>query len=145
MIKAACHCGAVRFEIAEAPTWVLDCNCTLCRRYGALWAYYRGADQAKLVRRPDPEATATYLWGDCEIATHHCRACGCITHIEAVNADPPVIFGVNARMIPGLDPAKVVLRQVDNGHSGFFWTKSDEPPMASNHPPMPPPGPDDWR
>ena len=49
MIKPACHCGAVRFEIAEPPEWVLDCNCTLCRRYGAMWSYYHGADQAKLV------------------------------------------------------------------------------------------------
>ena len=38
-MRGACHCEAVRFEIAEPPEWVLDCNCTLCRRYGALWAY----------------------------------------------------------------------------------------------------------
>jgi hypothetical protein len=37
MIRAACHCTAVRFEIAEPPEWVLDCNCTICRRYGGLW------------------------------------------------------------------------------------------------------------
>ena len=40
---------------------------------------------------------------------------------------------------------KVRLRRIDNGHSGFFWTRSDEPVVASRHPPMPPPGPDDWR
>jgi len=141
MIRAACHCGAVRFEIARAPDWVLDCNCTLCRRYGALWAYYRGADQALLLSKPDREATDTYLWGDRSIASHHCRTCGCITHIETAEGEP-VIFGVNARMMVGLDPAKVKLRQVDNGHTGFFWTVSDAPVIASNHPPMPP---DDWR
>lgn len=26
MIRAACHCTAVRFAIARPPTWVLDCN-----------------------------------------------------------------------------------------------------------------------
>lgn len=61
MIKAACHCGAVRFEIAKAPVWVLDCNCTLCRRYGGLWSYYVGANQALLLRVPDADATQTYL------------------------------------------------------------------------------------
>jgi len=145
MIKAACHCGAVRFEISEAPTWVLDCNCTICRRYGALWSYYRGADQAQLVKTPSPEATFTYLWGDRAIAFHHCKTCGCTTHMEAMDPWPRMIFGVNARMMLGLDPASVALRQVDNGHSGFFWTKSDEPVIASRHPPMPAPGPDDWR
>jgi hypothetical protein len=145
MIKAACHCGAVRFEIAEAPTWVLDCNCTLCRRYGALWSYYRDPDQAKLLKKPATDVTSTYLWADREIAFHHCRTCGCLTHMEALNAAPPVIFGVNARMMLGLDPARVRLRQIDNGHTGFFWTTSDEPPIPSRHPEMPPPGPDDWR
>ena len=118
MIRAACHCGAVRFEIAEPPEWVLDCNCTICRRYGALWSYYHPPDHAKLLVRPDPDATDVYLWGDRGLAFHHCRTCGCITHF-AVAADG-FIFGVNARMMAGLDPSKVMIRQKDNSHSGFF-------------------------
>src|SRR4051812_4404677 len=144
MIRAACHCGAVRFEITERPTWVMDCNCTLCRRYGALWSYYHGADQAKLLSCPPPEASDRYLWSDRAIASCRCKTCGCLTHIETAD-DKAVIFGVNARMMIGLDPAQVKVRQVDNGHTGYFWTTSDEPVIASKHPPMPPPGPDDWR
>lgn len=146
MIKAACHCTAVRFEIAKAPAWVLDCNCTLCRRYGALWTYYhRDGGQAQLVSTPSPEATETYMWLDRELAFHRCRICGCITHMEAVALNPPLIYGVNARMMVGLDPSQVKLLQVDNGHSGFFWTTSQEPRLVSSHPPPPPIGPDDWR
>lgn len=146
MIKAACHCTAVRFEIAKAPDWVLDCNCTLCRRYGALWSYYhRDGGQALLVRKPDPGTTETYLWLDEDLAFHRCRQCGCVTHMEAVKLDPPLIYGVNARMMLGLDPAGVKVIQVDNGHTGHFWTRSDEPRRESRHPPMPPLGPDDWR
>jgi hypothetical protein len=144
MMKAACHCGAVRFEVESPPAWVLDCNCTLCRRYGALWAYPR-AGQVKVLKMPDPDATETYLWNDRSLAFHHCRTCGCITHMQAVDVDPPALYGLNVRMMLGLDPAKVSVRQVDNGHSGFFWTRSDEPRIPSRHPPMPPPGPDDWR
>lgn len=144
MIKAACHCTAVRFRISEWPAWVLDCTCTLCRRYGALWCYYDLADQeAKLVGKPDPAATEVYTWQNGDIEFHRCRGCGCVTHM--IGGDPKIIFGVNARLILGLDPAKTVLRQVDNGHTGFFWTKSDAAPIPSRHPPMPPPGPDDWR
>jgi hypothetical protein len=143
MIRAACHCEAVKFEIAEPPAWVLDCNCTLCRRYGALWTYFRGADQAKLLRTPDAASTDTYLWGDREIAFHRCRTCGCVTHISAVTSG--AVFGVNARMMAALDPATVVVRQIDNSHSGFFWTASPNPPIESRHPPMPKPGPEDWR
>src|SRR5579859_549976 len=143
-MKGACHCGAVRFELAEAPAWVLDCNCTICRRLGGLWAYPR-LGTAKIVSAPDPDATEGYLWGDRMLAFQHCRTCGCVTHTTAVDVDPPAIFAVNARMLVGLDPATTQVRQVDNAHSGVFWTRSDTAPMASRHPRMPPPGPDDWR
>ncbi|HLI66847.1 MAG TPA: hypothetical protein VKU90_10835 [Caulobacteraceae bacterium] len=142
-MKAACHCGAVRYETTAPPAWVLDCNCTLCRRYGALWAYVRGREPVTLTLEPDPDATDTYMWGDNELAFHRCKVCGCMTHMRAVEAD--AIHGVNTRMMVGLDPAKVRVVQIDNGHSGFFWTRAAEAPLASNHPPMPRPGPDDWR
>jgi hypothetical protein len=146
MIKAACHCGAVRFEVSEAPAWVLDCNCTLCRRYGAMWSYYLDEEgQAKLLSKPDPATTATYTWLDHEIATHHCRTCGCITHAEAIARDPPAILALNARMMVGLDGANIEVRRIDNGHLGWFWTRDDGPIIPGRHPPMPPPGPDDWR
>jgi hypothetical protein len=142
MIRAACHCTAVRLEIAHAPSWVLDCNCTLCRRYGSLWAYYKPGE-VTLVAGGD--ATDRYLWGDKALAFHRCKECGCITHMTVVGTEPPFIRGINARMIPTLDPAKVPLVQIDNGHTGVFWTKSARPPMPGQHPKMDPPGPDDWR
>lgn len=142
MLRAACHCTAVRFEIEDLPTWVLDCNCTLCRRYGAIWAY------------PTPESvhflsdvTDTYEWqeGD-HLAFHRCTKCGCVTHMVAVNTEgKQVLYGINVRMIPTLDPASVELRQVDHGYTGWFWSHSEKPPRASHHPAMPPPGPEDWR
>ena len=144
-IKAACHCGAVRFAVAEAPKWVLDCSCTICRRYGGLWTYCIGEDPMTLVSRPVPTATATYSWLDHEIAFHHCRTCGCVTHFEAIDRDPPAIFGLNARMMLGLDGARIAIRRIDNGHVGWFWTRPDLPVIPGRHPPMPPPGPDDWR
>ena len=144
MIRAACHCEAVRFEIAEPPTWVVDCNCTICRRYGAMWSYYHaGPDQAKLLSKPDPAATEIYVWGERELGFHRCRTCGCVTHVEAIAGK--VIFIVNARMMAGLDPTEVRIVRMDNSHSGFFWTRPDEPVRASRHPPMPPPTFEDWR
>ena len=144
MIRAACHCTAVRFELEAQPEWVLDCNCTICRRYAALWIYPH-LGTVKILAPPDPDATDTYVWGDRELAFHRCRVCGCVTHFTAVETEPPTIYAVNARMILGLDPARTKVRQVDNGHTGVFWTASDQPRRPTRHPPMPPPGPDDWR
>ncbi len=142
MVRAACHCTAVRFEVAELPTWVLDCNCTICRRYGAIWAYPQ-AGHVTIVRGED--TMETYLWGDRSLAFNRCKECGCVTHMTAVDIDPPQIYGINVRMIPTLDPASMHVRQKDNGHTGFFWTRSDAPSEPSRHPKMDPPGPNDWR
>jgi hypothetical protein len=141
MLRAACHCTAVRFELATTPEWVLDCNCTLCRRYGALWAY---PEQGEVTFVQGAEATDTYMWNGRGLAFHRCRECGCVTHMM-VNEDPPWIYGINARMIPTLDPSSVRVRQKDNGHTGVFWTRSESAPEPSHHPKMDPPGPDDWR
>jgi hypothetical protein len=40
MLSATCHCGSVRIHVRRAPRTVTRCNCSICRRYGALWAYY---------------------------------------------------------------------------------------------------------
>ncbi|HEY5072454.1 MAG TPA: hypothetical protein VII63_10535 [Caulobacteraceae bacterium] len=77
MIEAECHCGAVRIEIAEAPSQLTDCNCSICRRLGVHWAYY-APREVTLIAASD--ATAAYVRGDRTLAFHHCRTCGCTTH-----------------------------------------------------------------
>lgn len=38
-LKGTCHCGAVRWTFEAPLESITACNCTTCRRYGALWAY----------------------------------------------------------------------------------------------------------
>jgi len=99
MIQASCHCGAVRLEIAAAPEIVTDCNCSICRRLGVLWAYY-APHQVEIVA--GPAATGAYSWGDKSLAFHHCRTCGCTTHWAPLPHRDQGRMGVNARL---MDPA----------------------------------------
>lgn len=39
MIKGSCHCGNAHWTLEGDPGSITICNCALCRRYGALWAY----------------------------------------------------------------------------------------------------------
>jgi len=39
MLKGSCHCGAAAWTLSGDPGSITACNCTLCCRYGALWAY----------------------------------------------------------------------------------------------------------
>lgn len=49
VLTGDCHCGACRWTLIGDPGPATACNCTLCRRYGALWAYdYEGGRIAVL-------------------------------------------------------------------------------------------------
>ena len=106
MIQSSCHCGAVTLEFGAAPTEVTDCSCSICRRYGVLWAYYPLASVS--VKGP----TDTYLWGDCSIAFHRCKTCGCVTHWSPVNRAEGRM-GVNTRLMPPEVLAKALVRHLD--------------------------------
>ena len=105
IIRASCHCGAVCLEIDAAPAEVTECNCSICRRYGVLWAYC-SPSQVRLV--PAGPATDIYMWDDRSIAFHRCRTCGYVTHWAAVKPGRDQT-GVNARL---MDPEVLTRAQV---------------------------------
>jgi len=34
-----CHCGEIRFEVTADISSVAACNCSICQKRGALWAF----------------------------------------------------------------------------------------------------------
>lgn len=97
MLSGSCHCGAVRMSVPTEPEWVASCNCSICRRTGALMAYY--PDDGSVRIEGD---TATYIHGDRMIALHHCPVCACHTHWETTGASYGRM-GVNARLLDGFE------------------------------------------
>lgn len=61
MLTAHCHCGAVEITIPRAPLDLTNCSCSICRRYGVLWAYFDSPEVSVIAA---PGATAGYAWGD---------------------------------------------------------------------------------
>jgi len=71
MLTGSCHCGRVRWSFDGDPGSATACNCTTCRRYGALWAYdWLGA------RIKTSGQTHKYLRGERELGFHFCPHCG---------------------------------------------------------------------
>jgi hypothetical protein len=94
MLSTTCHCGAIHIEIPRRPQQLTNCNCSICRRIGALWAYYKVSE----VRVTGyPENTAEYVWGDKTLRIVRCRDCGCVTHWEPLQPKADSRMGVNAR------------------------------------------------
>ena len=82
MIQGTCHCGAVTWRYEGLPESATACNCTVCRRYGVLWAYdYEG--EGIHVSGP----TQAYIWGSRSIGFHFCPTCGCVAYWRAIEAN----------------------------------------------------------
>lgn len=94
MLIGTCHCGAVQVEIPRRPRTLTNCNCSICRRYGVLWAYYKAPD----VRvRCKPGATESYSWGRKSLKFIRCRECGCLISWKRIQPRQDNYMGVNAR------------------------------------------------
>ena len=77
MIQGSCHCGAVRWQFERQPDGATACNCTVCRRYGALWAYDYEHEGITVSGK-----TQAYI-RDRAIEFHFCPVCGCMAFWRA--------------------------------------------------------------
>lgn len=102
--STSCHCGAVTIGMQRPIRKLTQCNCSICRRYGALWAY----QQRKAIRVTDKKGCLrSYRWGKGTLDFFHCAVCGCITHYHHVirRNDASDMSAVNMRNID--DPARI--------------------------------------
>jgi hypothetical protein len=95
MIQATCHCGAVRVEIPAQPETATRCNCSICKRLGALWAFFP-VDTVRIAA--EPGATHEYVWGKGTRRFVRCAICGCTTHVHPASAGPDSEIEVNMRL-----------------------------------------------
>jgi hypothetical protein len=93
MLEGSCDCGAVHYEVDAPLTAVTECNCDICRRTAALWAYF----SPRLVRLSG--ATDVYMRGDRTLELHRCRGCGCVMWWTPVDQTLDRM-GINTRMLP---------------------------------------------
>jgi hypothetical protein len=82
MIEGSCHCGSVRWTFEGDPGAATACNCTVCRRYGALWIYDYENER---VRVAGP--TQAYVRGKA-LEFHFCPACACVAAWRALRTEP---------------------------------------------------------
>jgi len=117
MLLATCHCGAVKVGVPSAPEYLIDCNCSICRRIGALWALYE-SNSVELWGHP--ENATQYVWGRRTIRTMHCKVCGCATHWEPIDVSAGPRFGVNARNFEPQEIIGIRVRKFDGAETWDF-------------------------
>jgi hypothetical protein len=130
----SCLCGQVHVSVARPPSYINECNCTLCSKTGARWGYFppsevnirgstRGCCRAD---REDPNAEV-----------HFCAECGSTTDSVltkgAVSKFGNALMGVNMWLANERDLRGVELRCPDgqawSGLGGFGYVR--EPRIIS--------------
>jgi hypothetical protein len=119
--RGACHCGAVSWTLTGEAGSITACSCTVCRRYGALWAYdYEGE------RIGTHGETRAYVRGK-TTEFHFCAGCGCVVWWRARECDEEGRrrLAVNVRMA---EPEAVAHLPID--HFDGLDSFEDLPPSG---------------
>ena len=108
--QGSCHCGHIAFEVEGELSKVLDCNCSICQRKGALhWFVPR--EQLHLTT---PEADMrTYTFGAGTIQNHFCPHCGMHPFAEATDPSGNKTAAVNARCLENVDLTTLNVQHYD--------------------------------
>jgi hypothetical protein len=119
MFKLFCHCGQIHVHVKKRPDYIHECNCTLCRKSGARWAYFHPSEvsvkgKTKGYCRTDKDDPAADL--------KFCATCGTTTHFtltaSAVSRVGNSLMGINMRLADETDLAGIELRYPD----GQAWS-----------------------
>ncbi len=111
--EGRCHCGAASWRVEFAIPDATICNCTICRRTGALWTYgYDGVD----VHVTAPEGgLAAYAWGGKNLTYNFCKTCGNLVSWRGLKADEEgrIRLAVNLRLAEPEAIARIPLQRFE--------------------------------
>lgn len=108
--QGSCHCGQIAFEVEGELRDVMDCNCSICQRKGALhWFVPR--DQLRLTT--PAAAMQTYTFGAGTIHNHFCPRCGLHPFAESSDSSGTKTAAVNVRCLDNVDLTALNVQHFD--------------------------------
>ncbi len=122
MLTGTCHCGACGWTLEGDPGSITACNCTLCRRYGALWAY---DFENRRIRCSGP-MSAYRRRADAVLEMLFCPTCACVVAWRGLALHPDGLrrIAVNVRLTEPEAVADLAIDHFD-GLNGFKDLGSD--------------------
>ncbi|HET9989495.1 MAG TPA: hypothetical protein VFQ65_13280 [Kofleriaceae bacterium] len=109
-IEGTCLCGAVQLGAARLPRQVTQCNCTVCRKYGTLWAYYKRSAVSVVAPRG---ALADFKRRPRGLRFVRCSTCGCVIQWDSPHEGADQRIGLNARLLDHAKMANVPIKVLD--------------------------------
>jgi hypothetical protein len=125
-IQGTCLCKAVELGAARLPRQVTQCNCSVCRRYGTLWAYYRRSAVSITAPRGALEDYSGRAGG---LRFVRCRSCGCVVCWDGRGKDPDRRVGINMRLFDHALMAAVPVKVLDGDKTWRVLGTYEKPEM----------------
>jgi hypothetical protein len=98
--KGSCHCGRLAYTVDEdPPARAMECNCSFCRRVGALHHF---TTPDKFRREADEADIQVYLFNKHVIRHMFCKTCGGAPFAEGQGPKGPMVE-INLRCAEGVD------------------------------------------
>jgi hypothetical protein len=95
-----CQCGAVRFAVDVDLDRTIACNCSRCRRLGAILAF---APAQKFVLESGEGAMTEYRFNTHAIGHVFCSTCGIQSFSRGTTPDGMDMVAINARCLDHVD------------------------------------------
>ena len=95
-----CHCGEVRYDFTGDIADVIDCNCSICQKRGALWTF---VPSEKFALRAGEEVLTDYQFGKRTIHHLFCSQCGVGSFSRGKAPDGSEVIAVNVRCLDEVD------------------------------------------
>jgi len=119
-IEGTCLCKAVRVGAVRVPAQVTQCNCSVCRRYGTLWAYYK---RTEVVVEAARGILVTWRAKRGGLRFLRCKGCGCVACWDAPSRGSDRRLGMNTRLFDHVAMADVPIAVLDGDKS---WRVTDK-------------------
>ena len=106
----SCHCQSVQFSFSCEPiTKGCQCNCSICRRKGAVMSAQYFDDCFRLIQ--GAENLKNYQFGDHAVNHYFCKNCGIYPFHEVV--DTPGLYRVNLRCVEEVNLSTLEITHID--------------------------------
>lgn len=125
-IEGTCLCKTVRIGVTRLPRRVTQCNCSVCRSYGTLWAYYRRSAVSITAPRGALENYSVRTGG---LKFVRCRSCGCVVCWDGPGKGRDQRMGVNTRLLDHARMADVSVKVLDGDKTWRFVDAYVKPEM----------------
>ena len=113
--QGSCHRGRVTFEFEGDVGAAIECNCSICRKKGAIW---HGTDDAHFRISTGESDLCLYQFGTMTGKHYFCKHCGVSPFSHPRIA--PTKWVVNLRCVDAINLSQLKIHQFE----GLNWEKA---------------------